>query len=69
MFSSITTGVLTQLFRLTSRNFGLGGTRIDEIYPEHAEALRKAGLAPEFFPTFREIWEMDDGKLVEKKKK
>eukprot|EP00957_Ditylum_brightwellii_P073819 5609329-Ditylum_brightwellii.AAC.1 len=45
-----------------------GETQVDEIYPEYAEALHKAGLAPEVFPTFREIWEKDDGRLVGKKK-
>eukprot|EP00957_Ditylum_brightwellii_P002428 186982-Ditylum_brightwellii.AAC.1 len=52
-----------------SRDDSLKGTRVDEIYPEHAEALRKAGLAPKVFPAFGEIWEKDDGKLTRKKKK
>eukprot|EP00957_Ditylum_brightwellii_P181209 13803217-Ditylum_brightwellii.AAC.1 len=42
---------------------------MDEIYLEHTEALGKAGLAPDIYPTFGEIWEKDDGRLAEKKKK
>eukprot|EP00957_Ditylum_brightwellii_P193391 14725453-Ditylum_brightwellii.AAC.1 len=33
--------------KLEFRDFGLGETWVDEIYQEHAEALHKAGLAPE----------------------
>eukprot|EP00957_Ditylum_brightwellii_P210381 15364905-Ditylum_brightwellii.AAC.1 len=68
-FSSFTIRVLTRLCRLTSQDFSLGETQVDKIYPEHAEVLHKAGLAPELIPTFREIWKKDDGRLVEKKKK
>eukprot|EP00957_Ditylum_brightwellii_P005629 430404-Ditylum_brightwellii.AAC.1 len=31
-----------------------------EVYPDHAEVLKKAGLAPEEFPTLDKIWEEDD---------
>eukprot|EP00957_Ditylum_brightwellii_P194372 14803385-Ditylum_brightwellii.AAC.1 len=51
------------------RDASLKETRVDEIYPEHVEALRKAGLAPKVFPTFGEMWEKDDGRLTRKKKK
>ena len=31
--------------------------------PEHANALRKAGLAPPDFPTVGDLWKMQDEKL------
>eukprot|EP00957_Ditylum_brightwellii_P043466 3295736-Ditylum_brightwellii.AAC.1 len=51
------------------KDASLKETRVDEIYPEHVEALHKAGLAPEVFLMFGEIWEKDDGRLTRKKKK
>eukprot|EP00957_Ditylum_brightwellii_P017725 1335326-Ditylum_brightwellii.AAC.1 len=68
-FSSIMAGVLIQLCRLMSQNSGLEGTQVDEIYPAHAEAPGKTCLAPDIYLAFREIWEKDDGRLAEKKKK
>eukprot|EP00957_Ditylum_brightwellii_P158392 12055708-Ditylum_brightwellii.AAC.1 len=68
-FLSIVTRVIARLCLLTSWDASLKETRVDEIYSEHAEALHKAGLAPGVFPTFGEIWEKDDGRLLRKKKK
>eukprot|EP00957_Ditylum_brightwellii_P197243 15027404-Ditylum_brightwellii.AAC.1 len=39
--------------------------QIDEIYPGHAEALRKAGRDPTIYPTFGEIWKKNDEWLAE----
>ena len=36
---------------------------MDSIYLAHANALRKAGLAPSVFPTMGELWEKQDEKL------
>ena len=33
----------------------LKDTTIDTIYPHHAKALQVAGIAPENFPTFKEL--------------
>ena len=40
---------------------------MDSIYPSHANALRKAGLATPVFPTMRELWEKQDEKLEKNK--
>eukprot|EP00957_Ditylum_brightwellii_P028956 2187360-Ditylum_brightwellii.AAC.1 len=68
-FPLIATRIITRLCWLMSWGASLRETQVDEIYPEHAEALRKAGLAPGIFLTFGEIWEKDDGRLMRKKKK
>ena len=40
---------------------------MDTIYPDHANTLRKAGLAPPVFPIMGELWRKQDEK-VEKNK-
>ena len=54
-FRAIPNGVLGRLSKLTSRSKKLDDTPIDEIYPHHAKALKIAKIAPEKFPTFKEI--------------
>ena len=39
------------------------------IYPDHANALRKAGLAPPNFPTMGDLWRKQDEKVNMKKNK
>eukprot|EP00957_Ditylum_brightwellii_P080883 6152481-Ditylum_brightwellii.AAC.1 len=46
MFKSIASRVYLQLGRLTSKTTENGKKRLDEIYPEHAEALLVAELEP-----------------------
>jgi hypothetical protein len=59
-FKSIAKGVFTQLARLTSKIAANQEARIDDIYPDHAEALFTADLAPPTdFPTFKELWNDD----------
>ena len=36
---------------------------VDKVYPDHAKALRKAGLATPDFPTMGDLWKMQDVKL------
>jgi len=57
-FESIPHGVMGRLAKLTSRTEVTEDMRIDELYPRHAEALRKAKLAPEVFPKLGE--KLDD---------
>ena len=45
----------------------LEASAVDSIYPAHANALRKAGLAPSVFPTIVELWEKQDEKLEKKR--
>eukprot|EP00957_Ditylum_brightwellii_P199772 15228832-Ditylum_brightwellii.AAC.1 len=70
-FKSIATGVYTRLSRLTSYSESTAEKSIDEIYPEHAEALNAANLMKDKFPTFGEIWknQANDVAMEEKKKK
>eukprot|EP00957_Ditylum_brightwellii_P137268 10465179-Ditylum_brightwellii.AAC.1 len=56
-FKSIANGVFTRLARLTLKNVANGQDKIDDIYPDHAEALFTADLAlPTDFPTFEDLW-------------
>eukprot|EP00957_Ditylum_brightwellii_P022911 1729169-Ditylum_brightwellii.AAC.1 len=60
-FKSIANGVFTQLARLTLKIAANQDARIDDIYPDHAEALFTADLAPPTdFLTFKELWNDDE---------
>jgi hypothetical protein len=54
-FAAIPTGVMKRLASLTTRTEESELTRMDELYPAHAQALKKANLAPDTFPTLGEI--------------
>eukprot|EP00957_Ditylum_brightwellii_P206024 15346463-Ditylum_brightwellii.AAC.2 len=55
-FKSIANGVFTQLARHTLKIAANQEARIVDIYPDHAEALFTADLAPPIdFPTFKEL--------------
>eukprot|EP00957_Ditylum_brightwellii_P205791 15345448-Ditylum_brightwellii.AAC.1 len=59
-FKSIANGVFTRLARLTLKSAANQDARIDNIHPDHAEALFTADLAPPTdFPTFKELWNDD----------
>ena len=51
------------LGKLTSRKSSLRSEGVDKIYPDHANALRKAGLAPPNFPKMGELWKICNEKL------
>ena len=53
---AIPSGVLNCLAKLTSRNPSIHAEAVDNIYPAHANALRKAGMAPPIFPTIGDLW-------------
>ena len=63
-FRAIPYGVFLRLCKLTSQTKANLGRRIDELYPDHALALRKARLIQGKFPTMRDFWDE-----VEKKRK
>ena len=48
-------GLFKRLTKLTSINKRIMNKKINELYPDHAEALKIAGLAPKKFPTIRNI--------------
>eukprot|EP00957_Ditylum_brightwellii_P003777 286794-Ditylum_brightwellii.AAC.1 len=55
-FKSITNWVFTRLARLTSNTATNQTLQIDELYPDHAEALFTADLTPPTgFPVFKEL--------------
>eukprot|EP00957_Ditylum_brightwellii_P207229 15352072-Ditylum_brightwellii.AAC.1 len=49
-----------QFSRLASRAKELDLVKIGSVYLDHAKALLIADVAPEIFPTFREIWKKED---------
>ena len=55
--------VLNRLAKLTSRYPSIHDEAVDRIYPAHANALRKAGLAPPVFPTMGDLWRKQDEKV------
>ena len=54
-FRAILSGVLGWLSKLTSKSKKLDDTPIDEVYSHHSRALKISGIAPNKFPTFKEI--------------
>ena len=62
-FRAIPSRVLNRLAKLTSRNPPIHDEAVDKIYPAHANALLKAGLAPPVLPTMGDLWENQDEKL------
>ena len=57
---AIPSGVLNHLAKLTSQKPSFHSEGVVEIYPDHANALCKAGLAPTIFPTMGELWKNQD---------
>ena len=66
---AIPSGVLNRLAKLTSINTSIHSKEVDKIYPEHANALRKAGLVPPISPTMGYLWRKQDEKLDNEKEK
>ena len=59
----IPSGVLKHRSEITSRNPSIHAEAVDKIYPAHAKALRKAGLAPPVSPTMGYLWRKQDEKV------
>ena len=57
---AIPSGVLNRLAKLTSRKPSIHYEGVDKIYPDHANALRKAGLAPTNLTTIGDLWSKQD---------
>ena len=60
---AIPSGVLNLLAKLTSQTPSINYEGVDKIYPDHANALRKAGLTPSNFPTMGYLWSNQDAKV------
>ena len=66
---TIPSGALNRLEKLTSQKPSLHSEGVYKVYPDHANALRKAGLAPLDFPTMGDLWKMQDKKWILRTKK
>ena len=53
---AIPSGVFNRLAKITSRKPSLHSEGVDKVYPDQANALRKAGLAPPDLPTMGDLW-------------
>ena len=60
---AIPSEVFNRLAKLTSRKPSLSSEGVYKVYPDHANALRKADLAPPDFPTMGDLWKIQDEKL------
>ena len=60
---AIPSGVLNRLAKITSRKPSLHSEGADKVYPDNANSLRKAGLAPPDFPTMGDLRKIQDEKL------
>ena len=58
----IPSGFLNRIAKITSCKPYFHSERVDNVYPDHANSLRKAGLAPPIFPAMGELWKGPDGK-------
>ena len=59
----IPSGVLNRLAKLTSRKPSIHSEVVDKIYPDHTNALCKAGLEPPNFPTMGDLFIKQDYKM------
>ena len=66
---AIPSGVLNRLAKLALRKTSIHSEEVDNIYPNHVKALRKAGLAPPNFPTIGDLWRNQDEKVDMEKEK
>ena len=66
---AIPSGVLNRLAKLTSRKPSINSEAVDKIYPDHANDLHKAGLAPPTFPTMGDLRRKQDDKVDSEKEK
>ena len=66
---AIPSGVLNRLAKLTQEKPSIHAEAVEKIYPSHANALHKAGLAPPVFPQMGDLWRKQDQKVeIEKER-
>ena len=61
-------GILNCLAKLNSRKLSFRSEIVENVYPDHLNALRKVGLAHPIFPTMGELWKGQDEKWILRKK-
>ena len=59
----IPSGFMNPLAKITSQKPSLHYAKVDKVYPDHANSLCKAGLAPPNFLTIGDLCKMQDEKL------
>ena len=59
----IPSGVLNHLANITLHKPSVRSERGENVYPNHVNALHKAGLAPPILPTMGELWKGQDEKM------
>ena len=64
---AIPSGVLIRLTKLTLIKPSIHSETVEKIYPDHANALCKVGLAPPNFPKTGDLWRKQDEKVDMKK--
>ena len=60
---AIPSEVLNCLAKIASGNTPIHSEAVDKIYPNHANVLRKASLAPPTFPRMGDLWRKQDEKV------
>ena len=68
-FKAISNGVLNRLAKITSRTEENAKISLKKNYPDHANALARAGLGLKNFPTLKELWDNVDEREKKKKQK
>ena len=66
---AIPSGVLNRLTKLTSIKPSIHSEAVDKIYPDHMNALRKAGLAPPNLSTMGDLCRKQDEKVDREKER
>ena len=61
---AIPSGVLNRLAKLTLRKPSIHSEAVKKNYPDHVNALRKAGLAPPNLPTMGDLGCKQDERVV-----
>ena len=64
---AIPLGVPNRLAKITSRKLSIHSEGVEKIYPDHANALCKAGLASPNFPTMGYLWSKQYEKVDKEK--
>ena len=60
---TIPLGVLNRLTKITPRKPSIHSEGVEKIYPNHANALRNTGPAPNDFPTMGYLWSKQDKRV------
>ena len=62
-------GVRNHLAKITLRKPSFHFEIVENVYPDHVNALHKAGLAPSILPKMGELWKGRDEKWILTRKK